>query len=261
MTEPGLTPDTPITGPTTTPATPAPAEATPAVAPTVKVGDKTYSLEEAQTNLANYGQLQGEYTRASQELARARDAVEFANALEQHPELRDKFVSEMQQTVSGAPPPATPGQPQTPEQQRVAALENKIEGMERERAMEWASGQWNETRTKFREVMGRTITPQEELQVQRFLDSTGAANLWSSTLAVFEPQFRERWAVAKEEQARLATQAASGAVTEGGAGLAPEGPVNWAEADYEDQVAKARTSAGGTPDPLYNPHVDFGTQR
>jgi len=262
MAEQGLTPDTPFSGPTEPVATPAVTPgATPATAPTVQVGDKAYTLEEAQSQLSNYGRLQGEYTRASQELARARDAVEFANALEQHPTLRDKFIAEMQQTVTGTAPPQ-PGQaPQTPEQQKVAALEAKIEGIERERALDWARGQWNETRTKFTEAMGRRMSPQDEYQVQQYLDRTGAANLWSSVLAVFEPQFRERWSVAKEEQARLAAQAARGTVTEGAGAHGPEGPINWASASYEEQVAKARAMAGGTPDPLYNPHVDFGTQR
>ena len=49
--------------------------------------------------------------------------------------------------------------------------------------------------------------------------------------------------------------------TERHPGAAPEGPINWAEASYDDQVAKARRAAGGESDPTYNPFVDFGTQR
>jgi len=256
----GLSPDTPASGPTEPMATPtAEAGATPGAEPVLRVGDKTYSIDEAQTHLANYQQLQGNYTRASQELARARDAVEFANVLERHPDLRDQFVAQVEQRVKGVPSQeAAPGKEQDPE---LAALRNEIEALKNERAMEWARGEWGTMRSKFEGIMGRRPTPQEEMAVQQYLDATGAADLWSATLAVNERAFMERAAIMREQRAQQAQQAAQGSVTEGTGAQAPEGPIDWAQADFDQQVAKARRMAGGESDPTYNPFVDFGTQR
>ena len=254
----GLAPDTPVSGPTAEAPSSA-GEATLGAAPTVEVGGKTYTIDEVQTHLANYQQLQGNYTRASQELAKARDAVEFANVLERHPDLRDQFVAQIEQRVKGVPTQeAAPGKEQDPE---LAALRNEVEALKNERAMEWARGEWNTMRSKFEGIMGRRPTPQEEMQVQQYLDTTGAADLWSATLAVNERTFMERAAIMREQRAQQAQQAAQGSVTEGTGAQAPEGPINWAQADYDQQVAKARRMAGGESDPTYNPFVDFGTQR
>jgi len=256
----GLAPDTPVSGPTGSAATPVDISgATPAAAPTIQVGDKAYTMDEVQTHLANYQQLQGNYTRASQELSRARDAVEFANVLERHPDLRDQFVAQIEQRVKGVPPQsATPGKEQDPE---VAAIKRELEGLKNERAMEWARGQWSNMRSKFEGIMGRQPTQQEEIQVQRYLDSTGAADLWSATLAVFERPIMDRAAILREQRAQQAEMSARGNVTEGTGTMAAEGPIDWAQADLDAQVAKARKIAGGESDPTYNPYVDFGTQR
>lgn len=257
----GLSPDVPITGPTDVAATPASAEATPG-APTFTVGGKTYTQDEVQTNLANYQQLQGNYTRATQELSRAHDAVEFANVLEKYPDLRDQFVSAVDQRVKGpVPTPSPTGEPGREISPEVAALQQEVEGMKRERALEWAGGQWTDMRSKFTGIMGRAPTQQDELQVQQYLDSTGSANLWSATLAVFHDQFMGRASVLKEQQALAATQAAAGIVTEGQGAPAPEGPTDWATADLDTQIAKARAMTGASPDPSYNRYVDFGTEK
>ena len=258
----GLAPDTPFSGPTES-ATPAPATdagATPAAAPTVEVGGKTYTLEEVQQNLANYQQLQGHYTRASQDLARAREAVDFANALERYPDIRDQFVAQLEQRVRGIEartPEAAAGE----QNSELVAIRRELDSLKQERAIDWARGQWNDMRSKFEGIMGRRPTPQEEMAVQQYLDRTGAADLWSATLAVFQNPFMDRAAVLKEQRANLATQTAQGNVTEGAGAAAPDGPIDWSKASMEEQVAKARKMAGGEPDPTYNPFVDFGTQR
>jgi len=272
--QPGLTPETPVTGPTesTTPPQGAPTD----TAPTLQVGDKSYTLDEAKTRLENsergYRELQGDRDRMRAELQGLRPYVDFANALQEHPDLRDKFVAEIEQLRGGAPtttPP--PGQTTTdtsqlpPEQQ---ALAQRLERLEREneqakwnQALDWAKGEWTNTRTNFEQIMGRKMSPQEEVRVQTYNDQTGAANIWASTLAVFQDDFLARGRDTRSEQAQLATQAAQGAVTEGGAAQAPSGPIDYAQADINDLIARGRAAAGGTVDPTYNKYVDLGTTR
>lgn len=208
-----------------------------------------------------YKQLQGEFTRVTQENARIRNEMaEYEPVLpilrnlaadEGGQELLTKRWQEQgilpQAAAMAGPTVPTGSGPQTPEvaalAAQLAASNQKLAEIEKWRWAMYHDQEWGKADAEFNRVMGRPMNDGEKQRAWDYLQRTGAGDLWSSVLVTNQQEFIARAAQLQIEGAKKGAEEAARMASQGATDALAGRKINVADPNYTIDSAREMARA------------------